>query len=171
MVVAKVAAPELASIPGVYNLCNDPTHYAHTYLQIPELINHNLDHVNAILDNERRQHQNNFGRFPRQNDLAFSWRNQPQGQSSYNPPPYQQNQTYPTQQAHPVSLESTLQQFITEIRGVTQQNSRELSEIRAFTQKLDTLIEQIAIQLSEREKGKFPSQPITNPRATIEVHT
>ncbi|KAF6136266.1 hypothetical protein GIB67_042751, partial [Kingdonia uniflora] len=41
----------------------------------------------------------------------------------------------------------------------------------AFTQKLDTQIGQIASQLSEREKGKFPSQPITNPGATFKVHT
>ncbi|KAF6161233.1 hypothetical protein GIB67_009120 [Kingdonia uniflora] len=126
MAVGKVTAPKPVSIPGVYNLCNDLTHYAHTCPQLPELINSNPDHVNVILDNERKQHQNNFGRSPWQNNPAFSWRSQPQGQSSYNLPPYQQNQAYLTKQAHPVSLESTLQQFITEIREVTQQNSREL---------------------------------------------
>ncbi|KAF6157662.1 hypothetical protein GIB67_037235 [Kingdonia uniflora] len=157
MAVGKVAAPKPASIPGVCNLCNDPTHYTYRCQQLPELINSNSDHVNAILDNERRQHQNNFGRSLWQSSPAFSWRSQPQEQSSYNPPPYQQNQTYPTKQAHPVSSESTLQQFITEIKGVTQQNSKELSEIRAFTQKLDTQIGQIASQLSERENEKFPS--------------
>ncbi|KAF6160001.1 hypothetical protein GIB67_033085 [Kingdonia uniflora] len=94
MAVGKVAAPKPASIPGVCNLCNDPTHYAHTRPQLPELINSNPDYVNAILDNERRQHQNNLGRSPWQSNLAFSWRSQPQGQSSYNPLPYQQNQRF-----------------------------------------------------------------------------
>ncbi|KAF6170598.1 hypothetical protein GIB67_017847 [Kingdonia uniflora] len=171
MAIAKVAAPKLASIHGVCNLCNDLTHYAHTCPQLPELINFNPDHINVILDIKMRQHQNNFSRFPWQNNPAFSWRNQPQGQSSYNPSPYEQNQTYPANQAHPVSLESILQQFITVIRGVTQQNSRELLEMRAFTHKLDTQIGKISSQLNEREKGKFPSQPIANPKATFKVHT
>ncbi|KAF6154877.1 hypothetical protein GIB67_018314, partial [Kingdonia uniflora] len=43
--------------------------------------------------------------------------------------------------------------------------------MRAFTQKLDTQTGKIASQLSEREKGKFPRQPIANPRAAFKVHT
>ncbi|KAL5574187.1 hypothetical protein UlMin_023784 [Ulmus minor] len=96
----------------------------------------------------------------------FSWRqNQPSMNQSgtqvnmYNQHIHHPNPTYPLnvpQQRKP-SLEDTLQQFMQSTQQVLHSNSQAIS-------KLETQLGQLATVVGEREKGKFPSQPIPNPK-------
>ncbi|KAL5543353.1 hypothetical protein UlMin_007137 [Ulmus minor] len=74
------------------------------------------------------------------------------------------NPTYPLnvpQQRKP-SLEDTLQQFMQSTQQVLHSNSQAIS-------KLETQLGQLATAVGEREKGKFPSQPIPNPKGQYQV--
>ncbi|KAL5578645.1 hypothetical protein UlMin_011087 [Ulmus minor] len=74
------------------------------------------------------------------------------------------NPTYPLnvpQQRKP-SLEDTLQQFMQSTQQVLHSNSQAIS-------KLETQLGQLATAVGEREKRKFPSQPIPNPKGQYQV--
>uniref|UniRef100_A0A803PHI2 Uncharacterized protein n=1 Tax=Cannabis sativa TaxID=3483 RepID=A0A803PHI2_CANSA len=100
------------------------------------------------------------------NHPNFSWRqNQPQinqGQQ-FNMPNQshaQQNQSY-SQQRKP-SLEDTLQQFMQSTHQILQNQSQSIA-------KLETQMGQIATTVTERERGKLPSQPIPNMKGQYEI--
>ncbi|KAH9803520.1 hypothetical protein KPL71_001801 [Citrus sinensis] len=113
------------------------------------------------------------------NHPNFSWKqNQPlsnQGGQQLNMPNQQfvpPNQVYPPaqqpmsqfvapQQRKP-SLEDTLQSFIQSTQQAFQSNTQAIL-------KLEHQLGQLATTVAEREKGKFPSQPIPNPKGVHEV--
>ena len=72
------------------------------------------------------------------------------------------NPTYPQQPQRKSSLEDTLQQFMQSTQQVLQSNSQAIS-------KLERQSGQLATAIGEREKGKFPSQPIPNPKGQFEI--
>ncbi|KAH9750930.1 hypothetical protein KPL71_014077 [Citrus sinensis] len=113
------------------------------------------------------------------NHPNFSWKqNQPlsnQGGQQFNMPNQQfvpPNQVYPPaqqpmsqfvapQQRKP-SLEDTLQSFIQSTQQAFQSNTQAIL-------KLEHQLGQLATTVAEREKGKFPSQLIPNPKGVNEV--
>ncbi|KAL5542976.1 hypothetical protein UlMin_010686 [Ulmus minor] len=105
------------------------------------------------------------------NHPNFSWRqNQPSMNQSgtqvnmHNQHIHHPNPTYPLnvpQQRKP-SLKDTLQQFMQSTQQVLHSNSQAIS-------KLETQLGQLATAVGEREKGKFPSQPIPNPKGQYQV--
>ncbi|XP_052297265.1 uncharacterized protein LOC127902397 [Citrus sinensis] len=113
------------------------------------------------------------------NHPNFSWKqNQPlsnQGGQQLNMPNQQfvpPNQVHPPaqqpmsqfvapQQRKP-SLEDTLQSFIQSTQQAFQSNTQAIL-------KLEHQLGQLATTVAEREKGKFPSQPIPNPKGVHEV--
>ncbi|KAH9705608.1 hypothetical protein KPL70_011947 [Citrus sinensis] len=78
-------------------------------------------------------------------------------------PPAQQpmSQFVAPQQRKP-SLEDTLQSFIQSTQQAFQSNTQAIL-------KLEHQLGQLATTVAEREKGKFPSQPIPNPKGVHEV--
>ncbi|KAL6557479.1 hypothetical protein OROMI_017829 [Orobanche minor] len=114
-----------------------------------------------------------------------NWRNHPNFSWKQNMPPMNQgghqmnisnqqnvrpnqypsnNYQYPTTVPKKPSLEDTLQQFMQSTQQMFQSNSQVIS-------KLETQIGQLATTLAEREKGKFPSQSIPNPKGQYEVNS
>jgi hypothetical protein len=62
--------------------------------------------------------------------------------------------------------------MIHELKNSTMINSQAIQEVKNATMvntqaiaKMESQIGQIATHLGERDKGKFPSQPVTNPKA------
>ncbi|XP_060974176.1 uncharacterized protein LOC133039325 [Cannabis sativa] len=100
------------------------------------------------------------------NHPNFSWRqNQPQMNQGNqfnmpNPNHAQPSQPYPLQRKP--SLEDTLQQFMQSTQQIMQNQSQSIA-------KLETQLGQLANAVTEREKGRFPSQPIPNPKGQYEV--
>ncbi|KAM6567243.1 hypothetical protein CsatA_026371 [Cannabis sativa] len=100
------------------------------------------------------------------NHPNFSWRqNQPQMTQGNqfnmpNPNHAQPSQTYPPQRKP--SLEDTLQQFMQSTQQIMQNQSQSIA-------KLETQLGQLANAVTEREKGRFPSQPVPNPKGQYEV--
>ncbi|KAM6556416.1 hypothetical protein CsatB_003435 [Cannabis sativa] len=100
------------------------------------------------------------------NHPNFSWRqNQPQMNQGNqfnmpNPNHAQPSQTYPPQRKP--SLEDTLQQFMQSTQQIMQNQSQSIA-------KLETQLGQLANAVTEREKGRFPSQPVPNPKGQYEV--
>ncbi|KAM6553921.1 hypothetical protein CsatB_014683 [Cannabis sativa] len=100
------------------------------------------------------------------NHPNFSWRqNQPQMTqgNQFNMPNLnhaQPSQPYPPQRKP--SLEDTLQQFMQSTQQIMQNQSQSIA-------KLETQLGQLANAVTEREKGRFPSQPIPNPKGQYEV--
>ena len=110
------------------------------------------------------------------NHPNFSWRqNQPQMNQGhqYNPPNQshaQPNMSYPQPQRKP-SLEDTMQQFMQTTQQFMQSTQQALQTNSQSLLKLETQIGQLATVVGEREKGKFPSQPVPNPKSQYEVST
>ncbi|KAL6514868.1 hypothetical protein OROGR_020447 [Orobanche gracilis] len=67
------------------------------------------------------------------------------------------------------SLEDTLQQFMQSTQQMFQSTQQAIQSNSQSISKLETQIGQLATTLAEREKGKFPSQPIPNPKGQYEV--
>ncbi|TVU64925.1 hypothetical protein, partial [Cobetia crustatorum] len=119
----------------------------------------------------------------------FSWAKGPQqGGPSGNPPlqPYhqagnQQPQQFPQYQQVPSqsrkpSLEDTLSLFMQsslQFQKDTQQtllaNQQSLHANAQSIAKLEVQLGQLATALNEREKGKFPGQPVANPKGQYEI--
>src|SRR3954465_2646750 len=145
-----------------------PTSQCPTFLAFPDQF---PEQANVMYDNNKfgntynpnwRNHPNlawkpnppqpNFGgpnNFGGQNNFGNQNQNIPGGQQSYRPP-FQQPQRYNEPPRAQPSLEDTLKAFM-------QTTSQNLS-------RLETQIGQLAAQTSEREKGKFSSQTIPNPK-------
>ena len=115
-----------------------------------------------------------------------NWRNHPNFSWRQNRPPtnvgrqqvHQQSQFHPTTQAYPPIPQST-PQFVAPLRQQSsleesfrtfmQSTSQAIQEMKSSTHlntqaipKLENQVDMLATQVGEREKGKFPSQPIPN---------
>jgi hypothetical protein len=77
-------------------------------------------------------------------------------------------------------LEDTLKAFIQtsnqniqELQKVAMSNSQNLQELKQFTHqsiaKMEGQIGQLANQVGERERGKFSSQPVPNPKGQFVI--
>jgi uncharacterized phage infection (PIP) family protein YhgE len=62
---------------------------------------------------------------------------------------------------------------IQELKNATMSNSQNLQELKQFTHqaiaKMEGQIGQLANQVGERERGKFPSQPVPNPKGQFVI--
>ncbi|KAL5549093.1 hypothetical protein UlMin_004324 [Ulmus minor] len=151
-VEALVLSQTMNSRTEVCALCQDSSHTAQSCPSLPT-------YQEALSEQANRNHPN------------FSWRqNQPSMNQSgtqvnmHNQHIHHPNPTYPLnvpQQRKP-SLEDTLQQFMQSTQQVLHSNSQAIS-------KLETQLGQLATAVGEREKGKFPSQPIPNPKALLDL--
>ncbi|KAL6547860.1 hypothetical protein OROHE_009565 [Orobanche hederae] len=87
--------------------------------------------------------------------------------SQYPPNNYQYPSTVPKKS----SLEDTLQQFMQFTQQMFQSTQQAVQSNSQAISKLETQIGQLATTLAEREKGKFPSQSIPNPKGQYEVNS
>ena len=123
-----------------------------------------------------------------------NWRNHPNFSWRQNQPPinvggqqvHQQSQFRPPTQAYPPIPQST-PQFVApprqpssleeSLKTFMQSTSQAIQEIKSSTHlntqaisKLENQVGQLATQVGEREKGKFPSQPIPNPKGQYAIN-
>ncbi|KAL5570758.1 hypothetical protein UlMin_020355 [Ulmus minor] len=154
-------------------LCQDSSHTAQSCPSLPTYQEALSEQANA-LHSYGKSSDSPFARTYNpnwRNHPNFSWRqNQPSMNQSgtqvnmHNQHIHHPNPTYPLnvpQQRKP-SLEDTLQQFMQSTQQVLHSNSQAIS-------KLETQLGQLATAVGEREKGKFPSQPISNPKGQYQV--
>jgi hypothetical protein len=176
------------------SICASPMHSTQNCPSAPVFFEYLMEQANAF--NDYRKQSNgpyletyNLGW---RNHPNFSWKqNQggsPQNANNQYPPIFQaQQHNQPTSQvpasSSPSALEETMKTFIQlngqlmqELQKSTMINSQAIQEVKNATMvntqaiaKIESQIRQIANHLGEREKGKFPSQPVLNPKAlTIE---
>src|SRR4051812_39167541 len=171
LTMSKPIEPVMSVQREVCTVCASPMHptsQCPTFLAFPDQF---PEQANVMYDNNKfgntynpnwRNHPNlawkpnppqpNFGgpnNFGGQNNFGNQNQNIPKGQQPYRPP-FQQPQRYNEPPRAQPSLEDTLKAFM-------QTTSQNLS-------RLETQIGQLAAQTSEREKGKLPSQIISNPK-------
>ncbi|KAH9801696.1 hypothetical protein KPL71_001121 [Citrus sinensis] len=171
--------------PSVANevcaLCSNLSHTAHNYPSLPAYQEAYSEQVHALQSYEKTPNNPYSPTYnPNwRNHPNFSWKqNQPlsnQGGQQLNMPNQQfvpPNQVHPPaqqpmsqfvapQQRKP-SLEDTLQSFIQSTQQAFQLNTQAIL-------KLEHQLGQLATTVAEREKGKFPNQPIPNPKGVHEV--
>ncbi|KAL5537987.1 hypothetical protein UlMin_045695 [Ulmus minor] len=167
-VEALVLSQTMNSRTEVCALCQDSSHTAQSCPALPTYQEALSEQANALHSYGKSSdspfaptYNPNWRNHPN-----FSWRqNQPSMNQSgtqvnmHNQHIHHPNPTYPLnvpQQRKP-SLEDTLQQFMQSTQQVLHSNSQAIS-------KLETQLGQLATAVGEREKGKFPSQPIPNPK-------
>jgi hypothetical protein len=80
------------------------------------------------------------------------------------------------QPAPKTSLEDTLQAFIQarsqtnqELKNATIANSRDIQELKSSVANIEGQFGQLANQVGERERGKFSSQPVLNPKGQLGI--
>jgi hypothetical protein len=56
-----------------------------------------------------------------------------------------------------------------ELKNATMANSRDIQELKSYVANIEGQIGQLANQVGEREKGKFPSQPVPNPKGQFAI--
>jgi hypothetical protein len=117
------------------------------------------------------------------NHPNFSWKqNQPLNQGK---PPYQaQPSAYQAPQHVPQSsLEEMMKAFMQstdknlqalmqsneKLTNATLCNSRDIQELKSYVANMEGQIGQLANQVGERERGKFPSQPVPNPKGQFGI--
>ncbi|KAL5550681.1 hypothetical protein UlMin_000857 [Ulmus minor] len=167
-VEALVLSQTMNSRTEVCALCQDSSHTAQSCPSLPTYQEALSEQAN-VLHSYGKSSDSPFAPTYNpnwRNHPNFSWRqnqpsmNQPGTQvNMHNQHIHHPNPTYPLnvpQQRKP-SLEDTLQQFIQSTQQVLHSNSQAIS-------KLETQLGQLATAVGEREKGKFPSQPIPNPK-------
>ncbi|KAL5559991.1 hypothetical protein UlMin_036202 [Ulmus minor] len=167
-VEALVLSQTMNSRTEVCALCQDSSHTAQSCPSLPTYQEALSEQANA-LHSYGKSSDSPFAPTYNpnwRNRPNFSWRqNQPSMNQSgtqvnmHNQHIHHPNPTYPLnvpQQRKP-SLEDTLQQFMQSTQQVLHSNSQAIS-------KLETQLGQLATAVGEREKGKFPSQPIPNPK-------
>ncbi|KAH9803331.1 hypothetical protein KPL71_001722 [Citrus sinensis] len=171
--------------PSVANevcaICSNVSHTAQNCPSLPAYQEAYSEQVHALQSYEKTSNSPYSSTYnPNwRNHPNFSWKqNQPlsnQGGQQFNMPNQQfvpPNQVYPPaqqpmsqfvapQQRKP-SLEDTLQSFIQSTQQAFQSNTQAIL-------KLEHQLGQLATTVAEREKGKFPSQPIPNPKGVHEV--
>ncbi|KAL5543182.1 hypothetical protein UlMin_010892 [Ulmus minor] len=172
-VEALVLSQTMNSRTKVCALCQDSSHTAQSCPSLPTYQEALSEQANALHSYGKSSdspfaptYNPNWRNHPN-----FSWRqNQPSMNQSgtqvnmHNQHIHHPNPTYPLnvpQQRKP-SLEDTLQQFMQSTQQVLHSNSQAIS-------KLETQLGQLATAVGEREKGKFPSQPIPNPKGQYQV--
>ncbi|KAL5560761.1 hypothetical protein UlMin_036972 [Ulmus minor] len=172
-VEALVLSQTMNSRTEVCALCQDSSHTAQSCPSLPTYQEALSEQANALHSYGKSSdspfaptYNPNWRNHPN-----FSWRqNQPSMNQSgtqvnmHNQHIHHSNPTYPLnvpQQRKP-SLEDTLQQFMQSTQQVLHSNSQAIS-------KLETQLGQLATAVGEREKGKFPSQPIPNPKGQYPV--
>ena len=172
-VEALVLSQTMNSRTEVCALCQDSSHTAQSCPSLPTYQEALSEQANALHSYGKSSdspfaptYNPNWRNHPN-----FSWRqNQPSMNQSgtqvnmHNQHIHHPNRTYPLnvpQQRKP-SLEDTLQQFMQSTQQVLHSNSQAIS-------KLETQLGQLATAVGEREKGKFPSQPIPNPKGQYQV--
>ncbi|XP_059451127.1 uncharacterized protein LOC132181920 [Corylus avellana] len=179
------------------SICASHLHLAQNYPSLPAFVECTMEQVNAFNDYRKQSsgpylETYNLGW---RNHPNFSWK-QNQLMNQERAPLHAQNQ-YPqgflplvpnhSRSAHPTppsafqapnqvsasssqsSLEDTLKEFmkltgqsISEVRNASMVNTQAIA-------KMKSQIGQIANHLGEREKGKFPSQPVLNPKGQFMV--
>ncbi|XP_030933499.1 uncharacterized protein LOC115959285 [Quercus lobata] len=140
---------------------------------------------------------NNYGKpfaSPFSETYNPNWRNHPNFSWRQSQPPtnvggqqvHQQSQFRPPTQAYPPIPQST-PQFVTpprqqpsleeSLKTFMQSTSQAIQEMKSSTHlntqaisKLENQVGQLATQVGEREKGKFPSQPIPNPKGQYAIN-
>ncbi|KAL6551317.1 hypothetical protein OROMI_021805 [Orobanche minor] len=121
-----------------------------------------------------------------------NWRNHPNFSWKQNMPPMNQgghqmnisnqqnvrpnqyppnNYQYPSTVPKKPTLEDTLQQFMQSTQQIFQSTQQAVQSNSQAISKFETQIGQLATTLAEREKGKFPSQSIPNPKRQYEVNS
>jgi hypothetical protein len=60
-------------------------------------------------------------------------------------------------------------QAIQELENATMTNSRDIHELKSYIVKIKGQIGQLANQVGERERRKFPSQPVPNPKGQFGI--
>lgn len=171
--------------PSVANevcaLCSNLSHTAQNCPSLPAYQEAYSEQVHALQSYEKTPNNPYSPTYnPNwRNHPNFSWKqNQPlsnQGGQQLNMP---NQQFVPPNQVHPPaqqpmsqfvapqqrksSLEDTLQSFIQSTQQAFQSNTQAIL-------KLEHQLGQLATTVAEREKGKFPSQPIPNPKGVHEV--
>ncbi|KAL5543363.1 hypothetical protein UlMin_007147 [Ulmus minor] len=166
-VEALVLSQTMNSRTEVCALCQDSSHTAQSCPSLPTYQEALSEQANAL---------HSYGK---SSDSPFAptynpnWRNHPNQPSMnqsgtqvniHNQHIHHPNPAYPLnvpQQRKP-SLEDTLQQFMQSTQQALHSNSQAIS-------KLETQLGQLATAVGEREKGKFPSQPIPNPKGQYQV--
>jgi hypothetical protein len=58
-----------------------------------------------------------------------------------------------------------------ELKNATIVNSRDIQELKSFVANIEGKIGQLANQVGERERGKFPSQPVPNPKGQFGIRS
>jgi hypothetical protein len=58
---------------------------------------------------------------------------------------------------------------IQELKNATMANSRDIQELKSSVANIEGKIGQLANQVGEREKGKFPSQPMPNLKGQLAI--
>lgn len=174
------------------SLCGNQMHKAQNCPSLSSFTESSMEQVNAFND-FRKQSGGPFSETYNpgwRNHPNFSWReNQPVNQGGFTnqahnqyPPGFRappQNQFSSSSQSTPQfvaqprqqsSLEESLkafmqstQQAIQEMRSSTQMNTQAIS-------KLENQVGQLATHVGEREKGKFPSQPVPNPKGQYGIN-
>ncbi|XP_024036226.1 uncharacterized protein LOC112096775 [Citrus clementina] len=171
--------------PSVANevcaICSNLSHTAQNYPSLPAYQEAYSEQVHALQSYEKTSNSPYSSTYnPNwKNHPNFSWKQNQhlsnQGGQQFNMPNQQfvpHNQVYPPaqqpmsqfvapQQRKP-SLEDTLQNFIQSTQQAFQSNTQAIL-------KLEHQFGQLATTVAEREKGKFPSQPIPNPKGVHEV--
>ncbi|KAL5546440.1 hypothetical protein UlMin_006127 [Ulmus minor] len=172
-VEALVLSQTMNSRTEVCALCQDSSHTAQSCPSLPTYQEAFSEQANALHSYGKSSdspfaptYNPNWRNHPN-----FSWRqNQPSMNQSgtqvnmHNQHIHHPNPTYPLnvpQQRKP-SLEDTLQQFMQSTQQALHSNSQAIS-------KLETQLGQLATAVGEREKRKFPSQPIPNPKGQYQV--
>jgi hypothetical protein len=167
----------------VCGLCANPMHFTQN---CPTLLAENpIEEVNAF--NEYRKSTGG----PFSETYNPGWRNHPnfswkQNQSlNQGKPPYQaQPSAYQAPQPAPQSsLEEMMKAFMQstdknlqalmqsneKLTNATLCNSRDIQELKSSVANMEGQIGQLANQVGERERGKFPSQPVPNPKGQFGI--
>jgi uncharacterized coiled-coil protein SlyX len=182
----------------VCSLCASPMHFTQNCPSLSTGAEYPPEQVNAFND-YRKPTSGPFPETYNpgwRNHPNFSWKqnqgrtsNQAHAQHSSGFPPQAQNQFQSTTQvpqpqpAPQSSLEETLQAFIQtsnqniqELQKVTMNNSQTIQELKNEVMssnqaiaKIEGQIGQLANQMGEREIGKFPSQPMPNPKGQFVI--
>src|SRR5436853_4269469 len=180
LALAKAIEPVMSIQKEVCNFCASPMHPSSYCPSQPAYPEQYPEQANMAFDNSKygNTYNPNWRNHPN-----LSWKpNPPQqnygGQNNYsgqshvgnqNPyrPPFQNPQSQPrsfeNHKAQP-SLKDTLKTFMQATTSHIQTTSQAISRLETQIGQQATQIGQLANQLSDREKGKLPSQSVPNPR-------
>ncbi|KAM1459472.1 hypothetical protein ACFX13_037261 [Malus domestica] len=123
---------------------------------------HVAEQVNAFNNFQRPRND------PYSNFYNPGWRDHPNMKWGGNQQvqPFQQNHIQQPVVQPKRSLEDTLQMFMQSTKQYIDKNDQNMQNVQASIQNLEKQFGQLASHIMEREKGKFPSQTVPNPRGS-----